>query len=207
MTEKTTLKEQVHQLIIDGIIRGEYSPNQILNEQELVKKYNMSKSPVREALLLLCNEGIITNIPRFGYQINGFTISNMTNILEFRMALESFCLKKCFSAITEQQLLRLDSLTQEQDSSQDIWGHWEQNMNFHLTLASFCENEYLYEQLKTSMHILKIAYAQFYWSQWNSTSTPNDLKNHKLIILALRQHDLDNALLHLDDDLKDFCLR
>ncbi len=44
---------------MNGIFTDEYKPNQIINEQELVQKFGCSKTPIREALVTLCNEGIL----------------------------------------------------------------------------------------------------------------------------------------------------
>lgn len=57
------------------------------------------------------------------------------------------------------------------------------------------------------MHFLKLAYAQFYWSQWNSASMPNDLKNHSRILNGLKNGDLESARAALKDDLADFCMK
>ena len=71
--EKQSLKSIVYQETLDGIIRGEYKAGQIINEQELVQKFGYSKSPIREALIALCNDEILRSIPRYGYEIIRFT--------------------------------------------------------------------------------------------------------------------------------------
>lgn len=100
---KTTqsLKFKIYDQIIDGIVSGEYKGGQILNEQELVKRYNVSKSPVREALTILSSEGILTSIPRYGYQVISFNISNVRSIMEFRSVLEDYVLCKSFHHIND----------------------------------------------------------------------------------------------------------
>ena len=57
------------------------------------------------------------------------------------------------------------------------------------------------------MNFLKLAYAQFYWSQWNQASIPNDLKHHLRILQALEDKDLELAKVYLKKDLEDFCIR
>lgn len=204
--KKLTLKEKVYMMLLDSIVSGEYTSDQVLNEQELINKFGVSKSPVREALLVLCNEGILQNIPRYGYKIHNFTISNIRDILEYRLVLESYCIKKSFKNISEENINALRSIEDLSKQEQDVWYHWNINTNFHLTLASFSGNEYIYNQLEKSMNLLKIAYAQFYYSKWNSTSMPNDLKNHSQIISGLEEKDLEKVLLHLKYDLQDFCV-
>ena len=65
--QQESLKNMVYQAILNGIFTDEYKPNQIINEQELVQKFGCSKTPIREALVTLCNEGILRSFPRFGY--------------------------------------------------------------------------------------------------------------------------------------------
>ena len=54
----------------------------------------MSKSPVREALILLCEENILIAIPRLGYKVVQITPGQMAKLIEARYALEPFMLKK-----------------------------------------------------------------------------------------------------------------
>lgn len=208
MKQKQTLKEKIYHQIIDEIVSGGFSGGQILNEQELVEKYQVSKAPVREALLILSNEGILENIPRYGYRVVSFTLQSVEDLMEFRSALEDYVLIKGFPNISRQDLDSLKQMVVSPDLSQcDVWQHWDINMNFHLKLASFAENHYIYRQLQNAMHFLKLAYAQFYWSQWNRASTPNDLKNHIHILESLEEKDLELARLYLKQDLKDFCIK
>lgn len=203
---KSNLKDLVYDTIINNIILNKYTGNQILNEQQLVKELGISKSPVREALLILCNEGILKNIPRFGYQVYSFTLENITNILEFRSAIESYALKKSFHSLNDTKIQQLKNLTMNSyEESTDIWEHWEINANFHLLLMSYSKNRYAYKQLEKTMNILKLAYAQFYWEKWNESSIPNDLKHHNILIEYLETKNLEKALEYLEYDLQDFC--
>ncbi|HIS27034.1 MAG TPA: GntR family transcriptional regulator [Candidatus Pullilachnospira intestinigallinarum] len=207
MKQRQTLKEQIYKEIIDGIVSGEFKSEQILNEQALVERYHVSKAPVREALLILSSEGILENIPRYGYRVVSFTRDTVNEIMEFRSALEDHVLIKSFLTMRPEDLEALRELISD-DARDDsnVWQHWDRNMDFHLRLAAMADNKYIYRQLKTAMNFLKLAYAQFYWSHWNRTAIPNDLKNHIRIIEALEEKDLDLARLYLKQDLKDFCM-
>lgn len=208
MQKIQTLKDKVYNEIINGIVSGEYKSGQVINEQELVDKYNVSKAPVREALLILSSQGILTNIPRFGYQVFGFSMSHVANIMEFRTVIEDHMLARGFERLTSGDIDELHSLiAKSEESGTDIWKHWDLNMAFHLKLAALSDNEYMYSELKKAMEVLKLAYAQFYWSQWNSADIPNDLRNHGKIIEALESRDLEVARLYLKRDLQDFCMR
>lgn len=203
--KKRSLKSIVYHETLDGIIRGEYKAGQIINEQELVNKFGFSKSPVREALISLCNESVLRNIPRYGYEVVRLTSKEVSEILNFRCILEGGMLKECYLQITPsqlQELYRLDDLCNA--SVDDMWVHWEHNTSFHLELLSYSGNKYAYQQLKRSLDILKRAYAQFYWDKWDSAYNPIDMRYHSTILSCIEGKDIDKALEYLSLDLKDF---
>ncbi len=203
--EKSSLKSIVYQETLDGIIRGEYKAGQILNEQELVEKFGFSKSPVREALIALCNEGVLRSIPRYGYEVIRLTGRDVEEILRYRLILERGLLQDGGQNITEEYLGELERLNTLCNASEDdMWVHWEHNMNFHLALVSCSGNQYAAAQLKKSMDILKRAYAQFYWDKWSDQFNPFDMKYHQNIITCLRNGDVEGAVEKLELDFQDF---
>ena len=207
MKRTATLKEKVYNHVIEDIVQGEFKAGQVLTEQGLVNRYAVSKSPVREALMILTSEGILTNIPRYGYEVFSFTLENMANIMEFRSVLEDHLLCKTIRTIRTEDLAQLRAMIRQSEPESNVWEHWHINENFHLKLAALARNEYCYQELQRSMRLLKLAYAQFYWSQWNSAALPNDLRNHTFILDGLEQGDLGFARNCLKNDLADFCIK
>lgn len=207
MKHQESLKDIVYQSVLNGIFTDEYKPNQIINEQELVQKYGYSKTPIREALVALCNEGILRSFPRFGYQVVSLTREDVANILNYRLILEGGYLRQSFFGILPSDLNQLIAVDlQCREESDSIWGHWEANTNFHMKLLSFSRNEYACQELMRSMNILKRAYAQFYWQTWNNTNASVDIAHHTDIIEKIKKKDLDGALQYLEKDLADFCI-
>ena len=203
-TEKN-LKTFIYDSILEGIFSGEYKPNQILNEKELVEKYGCSKSPVRDALIALCNEGILRNIPRYGYEVVRLTKETVEQVLEYRLILESGYLRLSYNKITPSQieeLKKIDILCNEPEK--DMFAHWDSNQNFHLQLISLSGSAYAFQELKRSMGLLKRAYAQFYWDKWDKLLIPSDMKCHKEILHALEKKDIEQAIVYLATDLQDF---
>lgn len=207
MKQQKSLKNIVYQSILEGILCGEYKPDQIINEQELVQKYGYSKTPIREALVALCNEHVLKSFPRYGYQVVSLSRDYVTDILDFRLMLEGGCLKKSFCSLTKSHLdeLRAVDLLCQKDTD-SFWEHWEANTAFHLKLLSFSKNEYAYQELDRSMKILKRAYAQFYWQNWNHTNAAVDIAHHTKIIDNIAEQNLEQALICLKEDLEDFCI-
>ena len=67
MDKAATIKSRIVEAVIQDIIDGRYSPNDIITEKELIERFNVSKSPVRDALIELCANEVLKNIPRYGY--------------------------------------------------------------------------------------------------------------------------------------------
>lgn len=207
MKQTESLKSIIYNSILNGIIQDEYKPGQILNEKELVEKYKVSKSPVREALISLCGAGVLRNIPRYGYEVVRLTREDISDILRFRLILESGCLRESYRRIGPPQMERLTQLNClccDQQSQDDMWTHWKHNQDFHLQLISYANNPYASQELARSMEILNRAYAQFYWDKWNPTVISTDMKSHEKLLEALKNQDIDLAVKCLEMDLADF---
>lgn len=202
--EELSIKETIYSSVLEGIFSCEYKPGQVLNEKELMVRYHCSKSPVREALVSLCNDNVLRNIPRYGYEILRLTREDVEDMIQFRYLLEGGMLKTCIRLITPVQLEKLRRLNEESMAATDVWRHWENNANFHLQLIAFSRNECAYHELKRILDRLKRAYAQFYWSKWDASVTPLDTKNHAVIIESLEAKDTGKFLDALKNDLKDF---
>ncbi|MEA5010292.1 MAG: GntR family transcriptional regulator [Angelakisella sp.] len=204
MSSERSLKESIYDKILEGILNYEYKPNQILTEKDLVQRYGCSKSPVREALISLCNDGVLRNIPRCGYEVIRLTMDDVNEIQNFRRVLECGILRQCYKRITPKQLERLRELNRCCTDSRDMFQHWEHITAFHLQLMMCSQNQYAYLQLQRAMAVMRRAYAQFYWDKWDATSPPLDTQNHQKILDALENGDIDLAVTALDNDLNDF---
>ena len=105
-----SIKSQVYEGIMKDILDGVYKANDIINEKTLMEKYGVSKTPVREALVQLCSEGVLNNIPRFGYQLMAILPNQIMEIIEFRKIVELGALETCFPHLTSEQLSQLKRL-------------------------------------------------------------------------------------------------
>lgn len=202
--ERKTLKEIAYDEILKSIINGEYIAGQVLNEQALIDQFGFSKSPIREALIMLCNEGVLRNIPRYGYEVVQFTSSDISEIMLYRRILECGLLQSCFYNISPKQL---EQLKAAQSSSHPLAAgtssRWMSNQNFHMLLSSFADNKYAYKQLLSTMKILRIAYSQKNWSIFENESR-SSIDPHDEIIQGIATKDLAKAENALRKDLSIF---
>src|SRR5215210_4110322 len=98
--KRSSLTSQAYERIKDDIFRQRLLPREPLVEAELARVYGMSKTPVREALLLLAQRGLVEANSFRGGRVRGFTTEDVREIYELRAVLEPFAL--------ERSVLRMD---------------------------------------------------------------------------------------------------
>ncbi|WP_432965912.1 GntR family transcriptional regulator [Treponema sp. OMZ 840] len=196
-----------YNIILQRIIHDEYKSGDIITEKSLVDEFNVSKSPVREALVALCNEKLLKSIPRFGYEVTPISDRTIKEVLDYRIILECGYLKKNWNTITEEQITQLQDLLYKDYSTptqREALEHWEKNCDFHLTLFSFSNNKFAYEEFANVLRILGIAYVRSYWKKLHLTKVSSSANYHKQLINYLLNKNKEAAIECLKKDIVEF---
>ena len=204
---KISLKEQIYTQVMNDIIAGVYKPSEILNEKQLVEKYGVSKSPVRDALIELCKEGVLYSHPRYGYEIVTVNEKEVEDIINFRLMLEPQCLRQAIHWMDKKDIDELKAFTHQNcrvEGEISIWQHWENNKLFHLKLNSYCRNAYCYKTMENSLSVLTRAYAQNYWDRWRTTYFNLDCEGHLEIIRLMEEGRVEESVQQLKRDIQSF---
>ena len=99
-----TLTDQLYLSIRNDILSWKHSPNEILVEGKLAKQFNVSKTPVREALALLSQEGWVEVLPRVGYRVTPIRASDVEALFEMRLMAEQEAIRLTILRATDAQL-------------------------------------------------------------------------------------------------------
>lgn len=204
----SSLKTEIYQSIMQDIIEGVYRQNEIINEKNLIEKYGVSKSPIRDALIELCSEGVLISHPRYGYEVVRINEKEIRDIIDYRVMIESGCLRSAAERMSHEDIQELRQFTQEECFSDieetSILEHWENNSRFHMKLLSYSGNEYCCAAVKKSVETLTRAYAQRHWEKWGKISCRMDCKNHMKIIDYLEENKIEKAVAELTKDIQSF---
>lgn len=201
-----SIKDQVYQGILSDILDGVYDVTSVIREKDMIEKYHVSKTPVREALVQLCGENILRNIPRYGYQVVAITPQQIREVVEYRKVIELGALAASFPVLTEENLSELEKLNdevQEIEAIHDYKIHWKCNLEFHRKLCSFCGNSYLQKALEEALRLCTGISNQYYTKSWEGGKEER-AGNHERIVQALRKKDLETAKEILARDLDAF---
>ena len=200
-----SLKDQIHDQVLDRIIKNKYEINDFLKENSLAEEFSVSKAPVREALIQLCNEGVIRNIPRLGYQIVKLTERDIWEATQFRIILELESLRLCFDNLQSYQIEHLKNMTDDTEYikkgkivSLEQW--WDNNSAFHITLSSYANNSLIANSLKRTIHLLWRAVTQLFWNSDPNSYLSYNPSSHVPICEAIvhRDYKLTEELLRAD---------
>lgn len=100
--------DDIYQKIKTAIIDNVIKPNSPLSENEIAKKYNVSRSPVREAIRSLEKDRLVTIIPGRGTFVSDLNLSDISNLFEIRIALATLAAKNSLAFVSD---FELDELT------------------------------------------------------------------------------------------------
>lgn len=159
INSKTNL---LYQQVREKIVCGEIKPGAILTEAELADEYGVSKTPVREALVLLGHEGFVESMPRIGHVVATFTVQDVLETFHLRSILEPEAASLAAERITEEGIAALlknsdeESALSERAREDDFYERaYELNMEFHQQIARASGNGRLADLVKRLMEDMR----------------------------------------------------
>ena len=101
------LRDVVFQTLREAILKGDLRPGERLMELQLAAKLGVSRTPIREAIRMLEQEGLAVTMPRKGAEVARMTEKNMEDVLQIREALDELAVQVACDKMTDQQLENL----------------------------------------------------------------------------------------------------
>ena len=184
------LRDKIYHSIRDAILRCEFRPGEELREQILAERYRVSRSPIRDSLLRLEREDLVTVLPRRGYRVRPISLPDISNLFELRLLIEP----ACAAAASRADDAKLQTLDQFRDFiPQDgcEFTFLEYNMTFHRTVADLSGNRRL------ALVGLELAEQSRRFKRARGTLTEATMQeacaDHNAIIAAIQAHDGETA--------------
>lgn len=201
-----TAGSEVYQSLRQAILDGILSPGQRLVEDALAIELGSSRTPVREALLMLEFEGLAK---RHGKRlvVTTFTRQELLDLFEVRLVIEGYVTGRAAMLATEGQAR---SLRQHCDATEKrvsqafsseperIWYLVERNREFHGSIWSLVTNSVL-ENTVRNINDLPLLYRAIFWR--SSDHTRLSLHYHRTIANAVAQGEFDRARLVMQEHI------
>jgi DNA-binding GntR family transcriptional regulator len=134
--KKQPLAERVHAHLRDEILHGRLQPGQVILEAELAAQFGVSKTPVREALRLLVQDGWVIVLPRKGYLVRPLGIDDLREVFLLREALEpGFAAEAAWRASGPAARDLHDAVATQRASQNDLDAALSSAAAFHIRIA------------------------------------------------------------------------
>jgi DNA-binding GntR family transcriptional regulator len=189
LIEVPNLRERVYKALKEMIIIQEIPPGEKLDEDSLASQLGVSRTPVRESLYRLENEGIVKIIPRRGAFIVKHSKESINEILSVREVLEGLSAREAASHITDAALEVLESLSEKfSESNVRLLSkeYLQVDVKFHKTIIEASKNEWLISLmniLNDHIQMLRLRTVTFQGRPEQS------LSEHRRILEALKAGD------------------
>lgn len=187
---KRTVPMQIAEEIATMIGRGILHPGEHLVEMNLAEKFQTSRAPIREALLMLERDRLVQRVPHHGVIVRNFSREEIHDLYDVIYRLEEIAVEKAVSRLNPSGVTRLrDILQRQQDAvrSREILGYYELNEEFHKAIFDIAGNPVLSDLYQSSR---RAARPFRYLSMAQEGNLQSSFEEHCRQVKALEKRDL-----------------
>ena len=196
------LRDVVFNTLREAILRGDLKPGERLMEIQLANKMGVSRTPIREAIRMLEQEGLAVTMPRKGAEVAKMTLKGMEDVLEIRAALDELASQLACLRITEEQLARLEQKKKDFELSLktgNVKKIAEADVNFHDVIYEATGNPKLVimlNNLREQIYRYRVEYIK------NTDNYPILIKEHEAIYQSLVNRNQEEATLAIREHVE-----
>ncbi len=184
-----TLADQAYAVIQQAILDESYQPGDHLSVPAISKDLGISRSPVREAILRLEQEGLVQTIPRRGAVVVGVTFIELQRLYEVREVLEGLAARLAAERATDAQIAELQRKCVEHRKAidaGDVPAHMAVDLAFHELMFEAASNHYVAEMRRELQNQIRLGLTSTAAVPGNP---PKALEEHERILEAIVARD------------------
>jgi len=178
-------RERAYELLKRSLLTCELAPGSTWSESELMARVDIGRTPLREAVQQLAQEGLLTVLPRRGILISDISFAQLQQMFELRLELEGFCVNLAAQRITADEVVEARRIL-AQTYTGDLDQHFGLDRQFHGLVYIAARNSFLEGMLRGlydwSVRVL-------YLSKARQESLDEVRCDHEALLNALAAHD------------------
>ena len=201
ITQPLPLAKLSYEKIRNSILNGDLKAGEVYNEMKLAKELGISRTPVREALLELSVQGLVTFLPRRGIMVNYFTKRDLEEAFEFRKAIELAVMDKIIKHLEDLNLNNIEKAINSQQKAAengDRMAFLDADRSFHSTFAKLAGNRRMVIALE---NLRDITHLMGFEALARSGRIYEVLDEHRIILELLRKGQGEEAKKAMADHL------
>lgn len=183
--------DDIYDSLRDDILASRIRPGNKLSVPNLAEHFGVSRSPVREAVQKLVQQGLASEEIHRGAVVAQLDPMSVVRLYELREVLEELAAKLAADRASDDELLVLETILEKHERAiidRDFVGHLQLDMEFHAAIRMAARNEHLMESLERVQDKVAIAMlaADVSWPQ-------HAIQEHRAILSALRSRSPEDA--------------
>ncbi|HEX6345608.1 GntR family transcriptional regulator [Umezawaea sp.] len=187
------LAEEVADRIREAVFSGAYAPGAQLREVELSEALEVSRGPVREALLHLEREGLVRSAWHRGATVTTLSPEDVAELVSLRGALEGLAVREVVAHASDEDIAALEKAADLMERATDVHEMVRSDIDFHDAVFAAARHRRLYEAwsgIRRQVHLfLLIRIGRS--TEGYLTRIPSE---HRELVAALRARDAETAL-------------
>ncbi len=190
---RPSFSQQVAKVLADEIVEYSLRPGERLLEQTLAERFGTSRAPIREALYLLAQEGLVERIPRKGALVKKYTTREIGELYKVRVTLEELALERDCDGprMVRLSLIALEPIVREMEQSRrKIKRYHGLNFAFHKTIVELSQS-YVLLRLYTQIEGPLKKFLRL--SMTAKEDVSKSIEDHKRIVSAIGEGDAAGA--------------
>ena len=200
--QRTFVREEAYRTLRDWIVEGSLEPGCKLRDKELAEKLGVSRTPIREALLRLEDEGLVKTKPNSSTFVCPIDFHNTFHLYSLVWTLEQLALTQALPLLTDehiQTMAKANALLDQSLKNGDRLAALNADNDFHSVYVQLSQNrelEKILSGIKNKLKRLELFYFE------NVKETHRSCEEHEQIIEALKQKNLPSALKAIEHNWK-----
>lgn len=189
------LRQKAYEKVKAAIETLRFEMGESLTEQDLSSKFHIGRTPIREALQQLANEGLVVIIPRKGAYVSTVDLHDFQKVIESRIMLETYCVRNAVKLITRETVTNLRELVSNSETPMaagDTDTLLKIDRQIHMGIVRILANEYI-EQIA---NLIYDRVARLWHLSFRNISQPelkSSLSSHYEIVDALGRGNPEEA--------------
>lgn len=190
-----TMSMKIAEYISTLIGKGILHPGEHLIETKIAERFKVSRAPVREALLMLERDRLVSRVPHQGVIVRNFNKDEIHNLYDVMYRLEEIATFRAAQSITDGDANVLEDILKNQAAfvqNREIEAYYDLNEQFHDVVLRASGNPLfleIYGSLRRSARPLRLL------SLGQGNNLDESLKEHRMELEALRERNPDKAVL------------
>jgi DNA-binding GntR family transcriptional regulator len=189
-------------VIRQAILDGRLPPGRRLKEEELAQELGISRTPVREALLMLQAEGLVDAAPNRGATVRSHSVEDLTDLYQLRAVLEGYAARRAAARLSDEAIARLrescdrfETLLRDEAEMHVLV---KENLFFHQTILDGAGSERLGTMVRQVVE-LPLVYRSYSWYSREQRQISSHY--HSQITRALEARDSERAELVMKEHI------